>query len=44
MSQVNIDDKVYDEIKQFVENNNIEYPSVKNFIDRQLKRIIEELK
>ena len=42
MTQVDVDDKVYDEIKNFVENNKIQYPSIKNYIDRNLQACIQK--
>lgn len=36
MVQVDVDDDVYSEIKKYVENNKIKYPSIKNYIDKNL--------
>jgi len=37
MVMVNLDDTIYENLKQFLKDNNIEYPTLKNFVDRSVK-------
>lgn len=37
MVMVDIDEEIYEQTKKIVENNNIEYPTIKNYINRILK-------
>lgn len=42
MTQVDIDNDVYNSIKDFIENDKIEYPTIKNYIDKTLKKSLEK--
>lgn len=37
MTQMNLDDELYRQVKEFVQENNIEYPSLTNFVERATK-------
>ena len=43
MSLLNIDDEIYDEVRKYVEENSIDYPSIKNFVDKTLREKVEKL-
>jgi len=44
MTIININDKLHNKIKELVKRcNSIEYPSVKNFVDRTLKEKLDEI-
>ena len=37
MTQVNVDDELYKQVKQFVDMDRIEYPSLINFIEKAIR-------
>ena len=37
MTQMNIDTELYEQIKQFIEKDRIEYPSITNFVEKAAK-------
>ena len=41
MTQVNIEDVLIDEVKIIIEENKVEYPNIKNFVDKSVKKEIE---
>jgi hypothetical protein len=41
MVLVNIDDTLADEAKKIVDEDKIEFPNFKNFVDKAIKRFIE---
>ena len=40
MTQLNIDDSLYDEIQAYIKDKKIEYPTLKNFCERAIKSYI----
>jgi len=44
MVTVDIDNKLYEEIKEIVQEDNIEYPSINNFVNKALKEKIKIIK
>jgi len=41
MVTVDIDNEIYNTIKEIVQENNIEYPSINNFVNKALKEKIK---
>lgn len=37
MTQLNLDDDLYQEVKRYVENDKIEYPSIINFVEKSVR-------
>lgn len=37
MTNVNIDNDLYEQVKRFVENDKIEYPFISNFIEKAIR-------
>jgi len=44
MTMVDIDNELYQKIGKAIKNNKVEYPSVKNFIDKSIKNNLEKIK
>lgn len=37
MPIVNLDNTIYENLKQFLKDNKVEYPTLKNFVDRSVQ-------
>ena len=37
MTMVNLDDELYAQVKEFVQKDKIEYPSINNFVERAVR-------
>ena len=37
MASVQLDDQIHREVKKFIDNDRIEYPSIQNFIERAVR-------
>ncbi len=44
MSMIRIDDELQRKVTKIVEKNKIEFPSIKNFVDKAIVKFIDELK
>ena len=40
MSMVDLDDKLYEQIKEIIEKNSIDFPSIKNFVEKAVRNEI----
>ena len=43
MALIDIDDDLKKKVEEFVKKDSIEYPSMKNFVDKAIRRQIERL-
>lgn len=43
MTVMNIDDEAHERIGRYIEKHRIEYPSIKNFVDKNLFKILKKL-
>ena len=44
MTIININDDIHKEIGEYVKKNNVDYPSIKNYVDRKLKESLKKNK
>ena len=42
MSMIRIDDELQKKVTKFVEKDRIEFPSIKNFVDRAIVKFLKE--
>ena len=39
-TNVAIDDELYEEVRKIVENKNIDYPTINNFVNKAVRKLI----
>jgi hypothetical protein len=44
MVMVNLNDELYKEISELIRNNSIDYPTIKNFVEKAAKKEMESFK
>ncbi|MBS1267271.1 MAG: hypothetical protein MAG795_01243 [Candidatus Woesearchaeota archaeon] len=44
MVNVDIDSRIYEDVKQFVETNSLDYPSIKFFVQKALMERLKKIK
>ncbi len=42
MTMVNLDDEIYQSVGKFVEKRNLDYPTIKNFVDKAVRKLLKE--
>ena len=44
MTMINLNDEIYKEVEGLIQNNEVEYPTIKNFVDKAVKILLEKEK